>query len=360
MGSFSLRLKLFLKDRTAVICWFACAAVMAAVLLELDLHAAQRAAVPIGLEVKESGVLCAATRDRILHNDALYTYEGDYESLNTLLADGYIYCIISMAPDFDERLINGDTKGIMTMYSVKDNKVAALVGDIVAGCIMDAVCMYKSYSVYEGLQRDNDMLNSDGIPGDIAEYADLLKSMENSGDYDYDFDIHYTDTGRVDNRVLSNETVYRQIIAGLMGLLLMLAVFCSCSAITREYEQGIRKRIDCSPQNRFMASAGEICALFLCSSPLAFVVLIFSKDHGPGDIIAMMGINLGLILFSVFIYYTAAVITRSISAYQLLGSVMLIGLGTCGIAGVFAGVLELGFLKITPLFIYIEMMSRHF
>ncbi|MCR5321786.1 MAG: ABC transporter permease [Lachnospiraceae bacterium] len=366
MGSVRLRLKLFFRDRTALICWLACAVIMITVLMQLNLHAAERSALPVGLEIKGQGPLTERAAKSFRENEALYVYEGSYDTLYGLLADGYIYCIVSINEDFDRLIMNGRTDEIMTLYSAKDDKVATVVGDIAAGCCIDAVCMYKAYNTYDGLDAMNGM--------DINEYSAILSQMEDSGDYDYNFTFEYVDTGTLDNREITNGLIYRQVIAGLMGMLLMLCAFCTCSTITREYENGIRERIRMSGEKASLTRLMEMTGLFLCSAPLSFIVLIFGKNAGSGgndsalgvtgrsvisSLIVMILINVLLVMISTVIYYFLANILRSVFAYQILGSAVTIALGICGFISIFEGLRGGHIFAYTPMGLYIRMICAY-
>ncbi len=370
MGSFLIRLKLFLRDRTALICLCLCAVIMAVVLVQLNLHAAQRSALPIGLEVKGTGPLTQRAVESLHQNEAVYIYEGGINNLFELLTDGYIYCIISIGEDFDKNISQGKTDGIMTLYSAKDNKVAAVIQDIAAGCCIDAVCMYKAYNTYAGLgSKNNDTLSglsrlfgigsqdlsSDGkdhLIGSITQYAALLKEMESSGEYDYDFKFEFINTGAQESRQITNGLIYRQVICGLMGLLLMLCAFCTCSLITKEYENGIRERIRTSAQHAAVTGLSEISALFLCTAPLAAMVLILGSN------MRMLALNLVLILISTAVYYLLANVLKNVFAYQLLGSILTIAVGVCGFISIFEGIRGGRIFGYTPMGVYIRMMSE--
>ena len=243
MGIFIMRIKQFIKDRTALICWIVCAGVMIAVLLQMNIHAVERSALPVGLVSDQKGQLAQKASQRFRENSALYVYEDEFDDLYKLLADGYIYCIVEFKNDFDERIKNGDTDGIMTMYSAKDNKIATIVGDIASGCCMDAACMYMAYNAYTSLNGKPRSIS------DIDDYAMLLSQMEESGEYSYTFDFEYIDDGSDIKKEITNGLIYRQVIFVLLGMLIMLSVFGTCSTITKEYESGLRRRIKLGAQS---------------------------------------------------------------------------------------------------------------
>ena len=369
MGCFVIRLKLFFRDKTAIICLCACALITVAVMMQLNLHAAERSALPVGLEVKGNGPLSQKAADSFRQNEAVYIYEGSFDFLYELLTDGYIYCIVSFNEDFDRNIAQGATDGIMTLYSAKDNKIATIVGDIAAGCCMDAVCMYKAYNTYAGLgSKGSDTLSGLGqlfgigsgadaddrkhTIGNINEYAAYLKEMEDSGEFEYSFEFEYVNTGGKENRDITNGLIYRQVICGLMGMLLMLCAFCTCSMITKEYENGIRERIKTSAQPAVITGITEIFALFMCTAPLAAVIMILGKN------LSMLLLNLALILLSTTVFYLIANILRNVFAYQLAGAIVTIVAGVCGFVSIFEGVAGGKLFGYTPMGIYIRIMSE--
>ncbi len=352
MGIFLMRIKQFVKDKTALICWIVCAGVMIAVLLQLNLHATERSALPVGLVKVHDGELALRASERFKNNKALYVYEDDFESLYKLLADGYIYCIVEFKSNFDERIKSGETDRIMTMYSAKDNKVATIVGDIASGCCMDAACMYIAYNRYSGLD------GSEKTIGNIDEYADLLAQMEQSGEYDYTFEFEYINNGAGIDKEITNGLIYKQVICVLLGMLIMLSVFGCCSTITKEYESGLRRRIRTSSQSAFSIALSEISGIFVCSLPLAFGVLLFRSDQGDVDIFKLLLINIGLIFFSVIVYYLLANILKSVFAYQISGAIILTAFGVCGLVSIFEGVISVNLFRNTPIGFYVRLMCE--
>ncbi len=358
MNSYLLRIKLFWRDRTACICMILCAAVMLIVLTGLNIHAGTGSALPVGL-ITHAGAdgtehyIGNSIAQALRSNEALNVHEGTESELKELLADGYIYCIIEFDPEIDRLIENGEYKGIMTMHSAKDSPVATIIGDIAAGCAMDEICMHKAYNKYSSLSEAAD----DHIAQ--AEYRRLLDSMRNEGGYEFVFDTDYVDTGKQIAKEVTNALIYRQVIAGLTAMLLMLAAFCACGPVSVEYASGIRNRLKISSTSDLKLFIQEACGLFTCCAPVA-ALAGFLSGAGLRSALLMTALNLALLAAAVAMYYILSAVTANLFAYQTAGTVLLIILSAAGFISIFEGLAGKQVLAHTPIAAYIRQYIGFF
>ncbi len=324
-----------MRDRTAVICMCLTVLVLLFVLGALNIHASEMSALPVGLvadgQADLNSSVAGTISDRIRSNEALHVYSGSLDELKDMLADGYIYCIIELGPGLEETVRRGEYKGIMTMYSAKDSPVAALIGDIAAGCAMDAVCMYKAYNTYSVLESAGEKEHAD-----LAGYSARLETMKRDGGYDFVFDTEYIDTGKKVENEITNALIYRQVIAGLIAMLLALTAFSACNPITREYAAGIRGRLSISAKGSVLLCIGEAAGLFTCCMPAAILAGLLS-GRSIKAVLSMILLNTVLLAVAVAGSYLLALVLKNVMAYQVAGTILIITLSTAGFISIFEG-----------------------
>ena len=357
MNKFVLRLKLLLTDRTATICYITVCAVLLFVILGLNIHSEERSSLPIGLVVEDESEEARILKEKICANDALYTYTDEFEPLYDMLLDGYINCIFVIKEGYGESVKRGSSSEIVKVYAAEDDKVSTIISDIVAGCMMYEICLDKAFVRY---------LKLEPVEGreklDFAAFSEYLKSLADSEEFSFRFDTTYVDagTGEVSKTDITNGMIYRQMIAGMLAMLLMLICFCSCNMIVSEFENGIRGRLKTVGAGKLKTACLEIAALVAYSLPV--IVLISVMLFGTAGLAGCLRLLLIDMIFAGFccvIFYLFAVLCRSIFAYQLLGTVFLVVSGVAGFVSVFSGFMGARMLEVSPAACYIDAFVKY-
>lgn len=352
MNYFILRIKLLLKDRTAMICYAVSAAVILAVLLSLNVHAAERSSIPIGLVVKDESGEALDLKKALHDNPALYVYDGSYKEMTNLLLDGYINSIFIIEEGYGDRVRAGDVEDLILVYAARDDRISAVIGDITAGCMMYEICIDKAYNKYKSLT------SPEGV-GKITrgEYVSYLEELAATEGFTFTFDVTYTEAGHTTAASeITNGMIYRQMIAGMLAMLLMLITFCASNTITVEYENGIRRRLKCLAGGRMGMICGEIGAIFVYVLPLACVsAAVMYLPGSISDALRLFVLNAVFSLLFSGLFYACSCAARGVFPYQLLGAVLIVVCGTMGFINVFSGFLGTGLFGYTPVSAYIKL-----
>lgn len=342
-----LRIKLLLTDRTAVVTYIVCAIIMALFLGSLNLHAEERSSVPVGLICEDRSDKAQRLKNEICGLEALYVYEGDFEYLEGLLFDGYITCIFVINEGYGERIEAGSVKELITVYSAAEDKTPVILSDIVAGSMLYDICFEKSLNMY--LELENPVLSGE-------EYREYSLSLAENPQFEYSFEIDYREPVTGDSETtITNGIIYRQMIAGMLAMLMSLLAFTGFNGIGAEHQKGIRKRIKLSGGCRPLRSLGECLAVTLYLMPLIVLTAVFFGSPG------IFLVNLLFVMIMSLIFYCAAALFRTTAAYQLAGAVIVILFGAAGFVSVFSGMTgieSLEALNILPNSMYIEYFCR--
>ena len=357
MSEYKLRLKLLLKDRTAGICYIVASVVILIVILGLIIHAEERSSLPIGLVLEDHSDKAAELAERIRTTEALYVYENDLGSLYDMLLDGYINCIFVVKKGYGDSLTDGDPIEVLSIYAAEDDKISTVISDIVAGCMMYEVCLDKAYKRYQGLEAPSE----DYVKMTYAEYAGYVKKMAEDDTFRFVFDATYVDagTGKISTSDITNGMIYRQMIAGMLAMLMMLVAFCSFNSVVSEYENGIRSRLRTIAGSPLIRSIREIAAAATYCLPAAILIsAMLIKQTGVAASLWIFLLDLAFILFFCIMFYVFTILCRNVFAYQLLGTVSVTVLGAMGFISAFRGLIGDDLFINTPVAVYIDMFIK--
>ena len=127
--------------------------------------------------------------------------------------------------------------------------------------------------------------------------------------------------------------------------------FVSCNCFCVEYEKGVAYRLKELPGSRIPKEIMDFFGIFMYTLPLSIVAgLLFSNIKAViASIIYLM------VLCAVCTFISKAV--KKTESYQLVGAVLVIGLGVLGFVSVFSGIIGgPEFLRYTPNAIYINLL----
>lgn len=331
------RIHLLLLDPILRILYPVTAFIFIFVLSSLNLQAFEKSSIPVGI-VDEDQTGYSKELILGLHDlSSLFVYEGNLKEMESLLLDGYIHSIFVVKQDYEEKVKRGDTKELVTVYSGKEDKMAAILSDMIAGQMLEKICYHKGEKVYDSLGRST------------KEYADYAKKNGEKGETTFVFDTKYIllDQNRSQQEAVDNALLYQQMIAGMIGLLLSFVLLFSFAPLQMEREQGLTSRKKLSSCTAFSQMAGNYLAGLV---PTTFLCLLVSLVFVIGN----QKISFSKIgsFFCLFFFFAAAMgvlffglgkFTKSVLQYQIIGAVILLLLGIIGFISIFEGLLPEGF-----------------
>ena len=343
MERFILRLAICLKDRAAGICYLVSAVVIVCLLLGLSEAGEERSAVPIGLVNRDDSRESEELAESIKKNSALYVYTGTEKELEDRLLDGYINSIFIIREDYGLNVRNGVTEELLEVISGEDDKVSVVVADIIAGSMLYDICRSKAYKMYK---------KQEGKAGKSREeYAEYVLATAQKPDFQFAFDLEYIDAnnGKIAENAVTNGMIYKQMIAGMLAMLLSLISFASCNGICAEYENGARRRLKNLPCSKFLINLFDFFGIFVYTLPLGIISgLLLNGVKG-------MLLSIAYLAFMCPVCLLLSNLCKKTEAYQLSGAVVIIALGVFGFVSVFMGLIGgVGFAAYTPNALFIS------
>lgn len=327
-----LRLKLMLSDKMTVAAFIIAAVAFTLVLNNLNIHADEQSAIPIGLVCEDSSELATDLVGRLKNVRSLHVYEGTFDENESLLLDGYISAVFVIKDGYGERVMAGETNDLLKLYFGKDDRTCAILGDIVAGEMMYEICFYGGLEHYHKL---SDRGHTD------AEYREYTDELAKGEEFSFSFDTEYINTGSKEKGEdeIKNSVLYRQMIAGMVAMLLSFVILFSYSQTVTENEQGIGRRKNATVFGKAAQIAGDLTAVLVCTLILC-VLIAASTANAVGSIESFFMILLtciGYVITMSVIMMLVSKISRSITVYQLVGGLLVLVFGGAGFASVFSG-----------------------
>lgn len=348
MTYFKLRIKTLICDKTTVVCFALSVCVITALLFGFKYYAKERSSVPVGLIDMDNSELSVKLVNRIKSSNALFVYEGDFDYLYELMTDGFVNSILVINENYGEKVRNGLATGLIRVYAAADNKIATVIQDIVAGAMMDDICLNRAYITYSSSTQapDSKIYTFD----DYSTYVDREREDEL---YGFDFDITFRDeVGRTKTASdVSNDMLYRQMIALMLSMLIMLLIFCANNVYVLEKESGIAKRLKTGRVSGFILFLEDNAGALMFVLP---ALLLVSFLFGADSFIKLMPVNVIYAVFMSLIFSTLARFVPSPFSYRFIGTSLIIVLSIFGFISVFEGFLGVDIFASTPSALYIR------
>lgn len=264
--------------------------------------------------------------------EALALHINTFDVLYKELIEGKIYCLFVIEEGYEEKIMEGDVKNLLTVYQGAEGKTANLVKDIVAGEMMFRICLTKSGNLYDNLRKGETEKFS---RQEFEDYAYLLKD---SDIFDFKFDTQYVNAEQDDFTAdkLNNQLLYRQMIGAIFAMLLSFVILFAATYLPLEQAQGISIRVKLSRMNVVASMLGNLVSICIIVFPLS---LIFSGllcyYAGSFKIFAsVMIVTYGYIVLMSILFLLLGKLTKSIFAFQFIGAFVILLFGAGGLCSI--------------------------
>lgn len=338
-----LKIKLVFRDRMTSFAIIVSSFIFLLLFLQLSINVEEKSSIPIGvlnLDHSESGAELLA---KIKTNPAFYVYEEKESKLRELLLKETIEVYFVIEQGYQENIMKGIHKEIVTMSYLKGNESSKILADIFAGEMIQTISTYKSFLAYErwiqtqSLESDQEStLQNKKNYLSFEKYLSYIETRSLSSDFDFAFDFHYleSDTEEVFGEKVQNSILYQMFMLGILCMVISFLIMFLCSSIiVQERVLGITQRIRLVSNGFYthMDYSSITCIVTGVLSSMALFLL------GTYSVFATNEFYLfSFILFMLYIVvvseelYLVANITGGFGSYQLLGIVIILGQGILG------------------------------
>lgn len=337
-----LRMKLLLSNRilfVTIILFF----LMAAVTINTFFVAAKdKSTIPIGVVDQDDSshsrlMINNLKKNKLLkvniYSQDLYTDEIINANENKLIDKierKEINALFIIKKGFGNNIKNGKFEKIIKDYYLEDKKYASLISDIVLSSILDDVCYNYSINKYFSLKgRLNKVYTEE-------QYMKKIKKLyDNTEDsIGFDFDVVNISNKKSVNDKVSMEIIYREVVIGIVALIILIIVLLAGNLIVDDYKNNIMLRIGTTKMSRKVKLLGDVASTCTISGIFALLLgIMVVNKMGIVSFDGKIKFLLIILLFTVTIGVLYVLFTRLIKdmrIYQLIGSITILFFGISG------------------------------
>lgn len=342
---FKYKLKIILSDKT-----FMVAMVLIPLFLTLitgyALKFEKESKIPVALCDLDNSNYSTTVLERVMGKDGFEFILTNEKTALKMVKDFKVEAAYIIKEGFEEKLLSGDTSGIIEQVSSPSTIASDLISDIIGGEI--SRIMLNIAAANWVVDEYNLSGNSDALWKEAWEYTDSLWASGPAMEIDYsEIDLskdsqdnsYLTDT---DIRITKNTSISTSAFGMLVAFIMFLIMFNS-SWLIEERENGTLRRILSGPGAISALFAGNILSLvFIGLVQIALFSLICTFIFGVN--IFSQGINMLIIILYLFSAISISLFASSIlkTRIQLQTGAPLFSIITGFIGGCFWNFTDLG------------------
>ena len=214
--------KILLKDCYTVAVLVAGMVILGAMLFCMEDAKTEKSKIIIGIADEDNSELSKSVVDEVMQMELYKVVTGGEKQLAKQLEKGELSAVCVIKEDFARKIERGKTEHLVTIYETKEQG-APLFGDILAGAMMQEICIAKGYLTL--LSYEEKAGKEAGLSKE--EYRDYVKAVFLENSKEFSFDVIYTDTKKYVEKptaVMIYEQAVFSVFALFLGLISIYAV----------------------------------------------------------------------------------------------------------------------------------------
>lgn len=330
-------LKLLLKGKKTLILLTAGVVVLVAMLLSMDEVKEEKSKISIGMVDDDNTEF---SRQVIAAMGELELYEvttGNEEELVELLQQGELSAVCVLKKGFASSVERGKTNKLVTIYETADGG-ALLVGDILAGVMMQEICMAKSYQTLVSYEKKTGKETTLSL----EEYRNYVEELLAAGETEFSFDVTYLSAENKSVGKPSQSLIYEQAIFAVFALMAgILAVYAVLPFRQLRYGR-VAAKLKTLPVHGSALYIGSAMGAFVIPAVFGVVFLAcFSvrNELEASQIISLLICTAVYVCVIVCMMLLAAYGIQSQTVYQMGMLAMIFVFGICGLVSLVDGLL---------------------
>ncbi len=297
----------------------------------------EKSKIIIGIADENGSELSRSVVEGMKSKDLYEIVTGEEDILLDLLKCGEISAVCVLNKTYESRVTKGKTNNLVTIYETEDSS-ALLVGDILAGVMMQEICTAKGYQT---LVKYNKKVGQNEVMGAEA-YRSYVNEILEEGGTEFSFDVAYLSSENETTEKPSQSVLYVQAIFAVFAL---MAGLISIYAVLpfRQFRHGeLAERIKTLPVHRSAIYVGSALAGLVL--PLVFGILFlgcFARRNGMdlSQILSLLICTAAYSCVIVCMMLFAAYGIKSHTVYQMGMLAMILVFGVFGLVSLVDGLL---------------------
>lgn len=313
------------------------AVLLISMLLCMDEAKEEKSKISIGIADEEKSSLSESVVAGAQQIDMYEVTTGTEKELVMLLKKGELSAVCVLPEDFSKNIASGETDNLVTIYETGDGS-AMLVGDVLAGVMMQEICTAKSYQM---LLKYEKKAGREEMP-ELEEYRAYVEAVLAEGGSQFAFEVAYVSADREAVKKPSQSLIYEQAIFAVFALMAGLLAVYSVLPFRQLRHGRLAGKIKTLPLYDSAVYAGSAFGALVI--PLGFGILFLfcyfcrnSVDFSQNiSLLVCTGVYICVI---VCIMLLAAYIIRSQTVYQMGMLAMILLFGILGLVSLADGLL---------------------
>jgi len=332
-----LSLKMLWKGKQTLILLVASLLLLTSMLLSLDSVKEEKSKIAIGMVDKEESDLSKHIIRAMEKKDLYDVLTGEERELLEQLNEGTLSAVCVLKESFSEEIFQGKTKNLVTIYEREDS-TALLLGDILAGVMMEEICLSKGYRTLLDYEKQTGKEQTQSL----EEYRSFVNAVAADLGTDFFFEVEYVAGTGVVAEQPSQSVVYEQAIFAVFAL--MAGILSVYSVLPyRRFKSGVAAgRVKTLPISDSALYAGSALAGFLI--PMLFgglflACLAWKNSLNFSQIISLLICTMGYVCVIVCMMLLAATVIAKETVYQMSMLAMILIFGVFGLVSLVEGLL---------------------
>jgi len=259
-------LKLLLKNRQTLVVLAVSFLLLLSLLFCMDEVKEEKSKISIGMVNEGQSELVNGVIAGMRQKDMYDILIGEETELVEQIKTGELSAVCVFRKDYDERIFKGKTNKLVTIYEMERGD-ALLLGDILAGVMMQEICTAKSYQTLLSYAKKAKM-ETDITP---EEYRVYVNEILEKGGSEFSFDISYMTPEGDESEKPSQAIIYEQAIFAVFALMAGLIAIYSALPFRQIRHGRLADRMKTLPVHGSAAYVGSALAGLLL--PLGFAMI---------------------------------------------------------------------------------------
>ena len=330
-------LKQLFSGKKTVILLVSGLVVLIAMLMGMEEAKEEKSKIRVGMADQSNTELSSMVVQAMQQKDLYDIVTGTEAELVERLKNGEMAAVCVMKKSFADNLAKGKTKNLVTLYETSEGS-ALLLGDVLAGTMMQEICTAKGYQMLLKYQKKT------GMEATLSaeEYKEYVENVLAEGGTEFSFEVTYVTANQEETKKPSQTILYRQAIYAVFALMTGLISVYAVLPFRYMRHGRLAQRIKTLPVHQSAVFAGSALAgLFVpfCFGILFLVCLYYKNRMEFSEILSLLVCTVVYICVIVCMMLFAAYIIKSQTVYQMGMLAMILIFGVFGFISVVDGLL---------------------
>ena len=332
-----LSLKMLFRGKQTVMLLLGSLALLTVMLLGMDAVKEEKSRIAIGMVDKDKSGVSESVIEGLKQKDLYDVSVGEEEELLARLKTGELEAVCVIKKNFSKNVWKGKTTRLITIYEAADSQ-AFLLGDILAGVMMQEICTAKGYQTLLSYEKKA------GIEQEMSleEYQEYVNAIYAEGGTEFSFAVEYVAATGEKTGKPSQAVIYEQAVFAIFALMTGLVSIYSVLPFRTLVQGTVADRVKMLPVHGSALYAGSAIAGFILPMLLGGMFLICLSVRYEmffSQIISLLVCTGVYVCVIVCMMLVAAMGIKNQTVYQMGMLAMILVFGCLGLVSLADGLL---------------------